>query len=205
MSYGPDGSILPALAERWTERPNGATFTLRKGVQFTDGEAWNCAVAKLNFDHVFAEPLRSADWHGWYKLPSIFKSVSCNGDFELLLETKVAYSGLLQELTFIRPLRMLSPASFMTNCALLHVAQKEEVAHLKRVTRQQTGGTSEVMHDHELFESGMLAGTTRGLHSRGRMAHQKSPSYSESHKSPCTIMYIVPSYVQEVNESALYL
>jgi len=119
-SYGPDGAILPALAESWTETADGITFQLRAGVKFHDGEDWNCAAAKLNFDHVFAEPLRSADYHAWYRLPVIFQEVSCNVDGHLVLRhnnvnaagNAAEYSNLLQELTFIRPLRMLSPASF---------------------------------------------------------------------------------------------
>ena len=45
-------------------------FTLRTGVTFHDGAAFSCAVVKLNFDHVFAEPLRSGGWHGWYAEPT---------------------------------------------------------------------------------------------------------------------------------------
>lgn len=122
LSYGPDGSILPALAESWTETTDSVTFRLRPGVKFHDGEDWNCAAAKLNFDHVFAEPLRSGDYHAWYRLPVIFRAVSCDVNGDLVLNynnaaadgTAAEYSNLLQELTFIRPLRMLSPASFMS-------------------------------------------------------------------------------------------
>ena len=46
VSYGPDGVILPALAESWTETATGAVFKLRTGVKFHDGEDWNCAAAK---------------------------------------------------------------------------------------------------------------------------------------------------------------
>jgi nickel transport system substrate-binding protein len=63
VSYGPDGAILPSLAESWTETADGAVFKLRTGVKFHDGEDWNCAAAKLNFDHVMAAPLRTGDYH----------------------------------------------------------------------------------------------------------------------------------------------
>jgi len=74
-------------------------------------------VAKLNFEHVFAEPLTSADYHGWYKLPTILSSITCDNNDDLVLQTSTPYSGILQELTFIRPLRMLSPASFQSTDA----------------------------------------------------------------------------------------
>jgi len=81
-------------------------------VTFHDGEVWNCAPAKLNFDHVLAEPIRGPDWHGWYGLMEQVKRWECNGDMELIVDTKSKYYPFLQELSFIRPLRMLSPAAF---------------------------------------------------------------------------------------------
>ena len=53
VEYGPDGVILPSLAQSWSVDATGLkyTFTLRSGVTFHDGETWNCAAAKLNFDH----------------------------------------------------------------------------------------------------------------------------------------------------------
>ena len=78
VSYGSYGQIVPALAEDWEVTPDGEgeryTFTLRSEVTFHDGEDWNCAAAKLNFDHVFAKPLRTPDWYGWYGLPGQLKS-----------------------------------------------------------------------------------------------------------------------------------
>ena len=118
VSYGPDGAILPALAESWTESAEGAVFKLRTGVKFHNGEDWNCAAAKLNFDHVFASPMLTADYHGWYNLPFIFDGAECNSDGDLVLKvTGGEYSNLLQELTFIRPARMLAPASFMSTAS----------------------------------------------------------------------------------------
>lgn len=40
------------------------------------------------------------------------KSWTCNGDFELILETTTAFYPLLQELTYVRPLRFASPSAF---------------------------------------------------------------------------------------------
>ena len=87
---------------------------MRSGVKFHNGEDFNCAAAKLNIDHVFAEPLRSSNWHGWYHLPTIFTGVTCSDDLTLVMTTSEAYSNLLQELTFYRPLGMLAPASFVS-------------------------------------------------------------------------------------------
>ena len=112
VEYGPQGTIIPSLAESWSVADNVGggqkyTFALRQGVTFHDGEAWNCAAAELNFDHVL-----QGHTHPWYGMPAAIKEWSCvDGKFEITTNTN--YYPLLQELTFIRPLRMQSPAMFV--------------------------------------------------------------------------------------------
>ena len=126
VKYGANGVIEPSLAASWVvtdivgSDDQLYTFTLRDGVTFHDGEAWNCGAAKLNFDHVLAPPLTTGDWHGWYDLPGKAKNWACpDGDagMTFTLETTGTYYPLLQELSLIRPLRMLSPASFVGGAA----------------------------------------------------------------------------------------
>lgn len=118
VSYGPGGSILPSLAVSWTadDVPSGGqkyTFELRRGVYFHDGTPWDCEAAKLNFDHVLTPPLPSLDWHGWYHLPGQVSSWGCAASHTFFVSIKERYYPFLQELTLIRPLRMLSPAAFV--------------------------------------------------------------------------------------------
>jgi len=119
VEYGAGGQVLPALAASWTVTDRSGrdgqeyTFKLREGVEFHDGAAWNCSVAQLNFDHVLAPPLTTADWHGWYGLPGQIDGWSCADNFTLVVTTKDKYYPLLQELSFIRPLRMMSPNMFV--------------------------------------------------------------------------------------------
>jgi len=59
VAFGPNGAVIPAFAVSWTVKPNEIggdtyTFQLREDVTFHDGAAWNCTVAKLNFDHIMA-------------------------------------------------------------------------------------------------------------------------------------------------------
>jgi ABC-type transport system substrate-binding protein len=124
VEYGENGVILPSLAESWTiedrdDQDAGQvyTFTLRQGVKFHDGSDWDCSVAKLNFDHVFTPPLTTGDWHGWYGVPAQAESWSCVSDFVFEIKTKTNYYPFLQELSFIRPMRMLSPAMFVGGAA----------------------------------------------------------------------------------------
>ena len=48
------GKIIPSLAESWEISPDGKeyTFHLRKGVVFSDGEPFNSAAVKANFDAI---------------------------------------------------------------------------------------------------------------------------------------------------------
>ena len=115
--YGLNGEIIPTLAKNWTVEAFGEgekyTFQLRENVLFHDGTPWNCQAAKINFDHVFAGGLTSVDWHGWYGLPTHIASWECTGDMEFQVTNNIKYGPFLQELSYIRPLRMLSPASFV--------------------------------------------------------------------------------------------
>jgi nickel transport system substrate-binding protein len=117
VSYGANGQILPALAKSWeimdtSEGGSKYTFQLRENVMFHDGTPWNCEAAKMNFDHVLAGPLREPEWHGWYGVPKYIKDWVCTSDLELVLTTKIKFYPFLQELSFIRPLRFLSPNAF---------------------------------------------------------------------------------------------
>lgn len=121
VSYGANGAIEPSLAQSWSiiidmGKVETVRFTLRKNVTFHDGAEWNCAAAKLNFDHVLAPPLRGPDWHGWYSLPTAIASTSCVGETFVVVAAK-PYYPLLQELSYIRPLRMLSPNAFVNGLA----------------------------------------------------------------------------------------
>lgn len=114
VSYGQDGEIVPALAETWVtetlQEGQRVTFQLRQGVQFHDGTPWNCDAAKLNFDHVLSDVVKQR--HQWFGVGKYLKSWTCTGEFELVLETTAVFYPLLQELTYIRPLRFASPAAF---------------------------------------------------------------------------------------------
>ena len=52
-----DGSFVPGLAERWSVSSDGLTYTfiLRRHVKFHNGEIFNAAVAKWNFERAMSE------------------------------------------------------------------------------------------------------------------------------------------------------
>ncbi len=53
---GMDGSVTPLLAERWSQTPDGKTytFTLRKGVKFSDGAVLDASAVKFSFERAKA-------------------------------------------------------------------------------------------------------------------------------------------------------
>jgi ABC-type transport system substrate-binding protein len=116
VAFGNNGQVVPSLATSWSVKPNDIggdtyTFQLREGVTFHDGEQWNCTVAKLNFDHVLAGPLREIK-HGWYGVGSKTVDWSCNNDMEFVMRTNLKHESYLNELALIRPTRMISPNAF---------------------------------------------------------------------------------------------
>jgi ABC-type transport system substrate-binding protein len=119
VSYGADGVILPSLAIDWNVKSNDIggdtyTFQLRPNVTFHDGEPWNCESAKINFDHVLAGSLKE-DKHAWYGVGLYTEDWSCNDDLEFQIRTNFKHGPYLQELTLIRPIRMISPKAFVSS------------------------------------------------------------------------------------------
>ena len=55
--FGPDGSVLPALAESWEVAPDGLSwvFHLREGVTFHDGTPFTAEDVAFSFDRAMAE------------------------------------------------------------------------------------------------------------------------------------------------------
>jgi peptide/nickel transport system substrate-binding protein len=62
VSQQPDGTIVPWLATAWQVSDDGLhyTFTLRSDVTFSDGEKFDAAAVKANFDHIVDPATESA-------------------------------------------------------------------------------------------------------------------------------------------------
>lgn len=103
--------IVPALAESWEISNDGLvyTFHLRKNVKFTDGEAFNAEVAKMNFDAV----LENKDAYSWMGLTGRIASVEAVDEYTLVLTLTEPYYPTLQELSFTRPYAFMSPNCFI--------------------------------------------------------------------------------------------
>ena len=128
-----DDFVKPSLAASWTTNYDALvagtatryeiTFTLRSGVTFHDGAAWDAAACKTNFDHIMGgdgvgpPPTYGSgkqgwaltglhDWMGFTQQVYGWEAVGAM-QFKLILDTY--YEAVFRELAFIRPVRMMSP------------------------------------------------------------------------------------------------
>ncbi|MEG6505603.1 nickel ABC transporter substrate-binding protein [Nitratidesulfovibrio sp. 1201_IL3209] len=110
VKYAKGGAIEPCLAESWTVSPDGRvyTFTLRKGVTFSDGTPFDAQAVRMNFETVLAN--RAS--HDWLELVAQIDRVETPDAHTVRLVLKNAYYPALQELALIRPVRFLSPSAF---------------------------------------------------------------------------------------------
>ncbi|MGH2943383.1 MAG: ABC transporter substrate-binding protein [Solirubrobacteraceae bacterium] len=108
VRYGKDGVLEPALAKAWRVSDDGlqVTFDLREGVTFHDGTPFDAKAAKWNFDRWVGK-----ERHDFFATSTVIDKVEATDPRTLTLTLKEPYEPLLQELTFARPVRFLSPAS----------------------------------------------------------------------------------------------
>lgn len=109
VKFAAGGKVIPWLAEKWTISPDGKvyTFTLRKGVTFSDGTPFNAQAVKKNFDAVLA----NRDRHKWLEFVAQIDKTEAVDSQTFRLTMKNAYYPTLQELCLIRPMRFMSPAA----------------------------------------------------------------------------------------------
>jgi nickel transport system substrate-binding protein len=110
LKYGKDGKIEPSLATSWKIEENGKkiTFSLRKGVKFSDGTPFTAKNAKRNFDAI----LKNQKAHAWMEVMNQIETTQAPTDDVFVIRLKNAYEPALQELTYIRPVRFMGDAAF---------------------------------------------------------------------------------------------
>lgn len=108
VKYGKGGKIEPCLATEWALENGGKTLklTLRQGVVFQDGAAFDAEAAKWNLERWMGHEKFS-----WMNCSRLFQSVEAIDDAHIAINFKEPVLGLLQELSYTRPPRFLSPKS----------------------------------------------------------------------------------------------
>lgn len=106
----PDGTIEPALAERW-EIPDPMTyiFHLRKGVTFHDGTKVDAAAVKFNFDRLFDPATKSS--RAQPRLGAL-KNVTVIDDSTVKVTTKFPFGPFLGSLA-IEPIAVIESPDAM--------------------------------------------------------------------------------------------
>ena len=101
VKVDPDGKVQPDLATSWDTSSDGLswTFTLHSGVKFSDGEPFNAAAVKANFDRVLDKD-NSCPLCGAFRGVSSTTAVD-DTHVKLTLSKPIApLLGLLTEVTF---------------------------------------------------------------------------------------------------------
>nr|WP_245596708.1 nickel ABC transporter substrate-binding protein [Shimazuella kribbensis] len=110
IDYGPNGKLIPKLAESWNVSEDGKvyTFHLRKNVKFTDGSNFDASVVQKNFQTILA----NRDLHSWLGLISEINKTEVVDAHTFKVTLKNRYYPALQEFAVVRPLRFLGSAGF---------------------------------------------------------------------------------------------
>ncbi|ODA42109.1 nickel ABC transporter substrate-binding protein [Desulfosporosinus sp. BG] len=113
LTYGENGKLESCLAESWdiSQDDKIYTFHLRKGVKFSDGSELTADVVKKNYDAV----LKAKDDHSWLELINQIDKTEVVNASTFKLYLKNTYYPALQELTLVRPMRILGAAGFPTD------------------------------------------------------------------------------------------
>lgn len=98
------GAFVPWLAQSWTISEDGLqyTFQLREDVTFHDGEPFNAAAVKANFDHVVdpkTASAQSASLIGYAEEGGYYVGTEVLGEFELVVNFRQPYAPFLQGLS----------------------------------------------------------------------------------------------------------
>ncbi len=97
----------PCLAEKWDISTDGKvyTFTIRKGVKFSDGEPCDAYAIKANFDAIIENQKR----HSWLEMMRLLQKVEAPDAQTFRIVMSGPYYPMLTELGVTRPFAMISP------------------------------------------------------------------------------------------------
>ncbi|ESW93183.1 ABC transporter substrate-binding protein [Mesorhizobium sp. LSJC268A00] len=108
IRYGERGAPVPCLAESWSLSDNDTrlTLNLRKNVSFTDGHPFDADSAIWNLKLWMGV----AD-NSWINASKFFSGVQKIDEHTIEIKFTQPVPGLMYELSYVRPVRFLSPIS----------------------------------------------------------------------------------------------
>ncbi len=135
-----EGKIVPGLAESWSVSDNGLvyTFTLKKGVKFSDGADFNAAVVKKNLEML---PILLGDYKGSYENFSIFfKEAKIVDEHIVEVHLTSPYYGTLQDFAKPMPMGIMSPNAFNEDGTLSDKLLTQSMGTGPYMSEGQSGG-----------------------------------------------------------------
>jgi len=108
VEYGEKGRIIPSLATSWEISPDGKayTFHLRKGVKFSDGMPFNAEAVRFSL-----ERWRQKPEHSSITASKALENIEIVDSHTIKLHFNTNYYPILTELTYPRPVRIISPSA----------------------------------------------------------------------------------------------
>jgi peptide/nickel transport system substrate-binding protein len=108
VEYGDKGKIIPSLAESWEISDDGKTyiFHLRKGVKFSDGTPLDADAVKFSLDRWIGKPEFSN-----LSISKAVQLVEVVDPYTIKLVFNTQCYTFLNELTYPRPVRIISPSA----------------------------------------------------------------------------------------------
>lgn len=109
VRYAADGEFAPALAESFDVSSDGLimTFTLREGVEFSDGTPFDAELARTDLLRWVEDPDNS-----FLGLTGVTAAIEAPDDRTIVWTLTQPYHAALNELSLTRPVRFMSPTSF---------------------------------------------------------------------------------------------
>lgn len=108
VEYGENGKMIPGLAKECEISSDRKvyTFHLRKGVKFSDGTSFNAEVVKFS-----VKRWANKDEHSWLTVAKNIEKVEVIDKYTVKLHFSDSYHRTLEELSYPRPLRIMSPTA----------------------------------------------------------------------------------------------
>ncbi len=120
-----NGNIIPSLATSWKIEDLGKTyiFSLRKNVNFSNGEEFDAYAVEKNFKSILINKAK----HSWSALVMAIDYVKVIDKYTIELHLKQPYIATLNELSLIRPFRFLAPSMFPDDLDLSKNKPKKQI------------------------------------------------------------------------------
>ena len=135
-----EGTIVPGLAESWRVSKDGRvyTFTLKKGVKFSDGADFNAAAVKKNLDML--PNLLGGHKGSFEQISAFFKESKVIDEYIVEVHLTSPYYGALQDFAKLVPMAMMSPNAFNEDGTLSDKLLTQSMGTGPYMSEGQSGG-----------------------------------------------------------------